>query len=943
MKKEITGKDIIKKEIIKKDVIAKDIIRKERKNLYQLIYKIYMCSGTIFFAGLAIMLSYLGTLEKFDQQASDFIYQILNYRIQEPVVSIIAIDDNTVEALGEYGGWSRSRTADLIELLNGSGAAPTVIGIGLDYSQEKDAEGDAALVEICKQYSNVCISAAVFTDNTPALPQAPLSPKQEPEKDSSFFLKPETNSPVPVTGISLPYSELLPYISTGVINNLQISPDGYTRTAVTTVTYNDTEYDSFAMAAYKMYMNFLDKEVKIPRVDDDNSFTFTYTRKSKDYSVYSFYDVISGNVDLSVFENDIVFIGDYTSADSTFKVPNQRSMQMQGIEVQANILEALLSQKTGQAVPYSSMFAFYAIFAVVFFIATSYSSRSQTFIAATLLLLFQLAVCAVLNLFGYYILILIPAILVIMITIFNLTIRYAVTKRNNYQLESAFKKYVDKSIVNEIVQNGSIDMHIGGVKKDIAVLFVDIRGFTSLSENMEPEQIVEILNKYLTLAANAVAKNNGTLDKFIGDAAMAVFNSPLDLEDYEYKAVCAAWDLLSSAHALNDFCEKQYGKQVAFGIGIHCGKAVIGNIGCESRMDYTAIGDTVNTASRLEGAAAPGQILISAEMKERLGTRILTSFAGEFALKGKKNKVPAYIIEGISETDIPDAITEDTLQIRNQTDMTVSSIEGTPQKKCPGKLYCIPSLAQLSDYAEFSRQYNAAFEYNDFFIPDVLDDEEKKNSIIAQYMSLDRDRSEDTLHGAFLDICINSSDPQIFTVSDIRVHQCMDIARKMGLKAVIFHTNYIVNFRLKSYLDGWLSLNEAYWKKLLQEYPQQQIYIENMFDDTPELLTALAGRMKDEPRFAVCLDTAHAFISGSPLNNWFDSLKPYAAHLHVNDNNRYEDLHCPVGSGSFPWDDFQRWVTSLEHKPSLLIEVRSFEDLQKSVNYMKEHQIYPFD
>jgi adenylate cyclase len=222
-------------------------------------------------------------------------------------------------------------------------------------------------------------------------------------------------------------------------------------------------------------------------------------------------------------------------------------------------------------------------------------------------------------------------------------------------MEKAFKKYVDKSVVNELVNNGALEAKIGGVRKDVAVLFVDIRGFTSLSESLPPEQIVEILNQYLALAANAVEKNSGTLDKFIGDAAMAVFNSPFDLEDYEYKAVHAAWDLLLSAKELNEFCQTQYQKQVTFGIGIQCGEAVIGNIGCEARMDYTAIGDTVNTASRLEGVAAPGQILISEEMNERLNGRIKTSFAGEFSLKGKKNKVNAYSVEGIWE-QIPGTI-----------------------------------------------------------------------------------------------------------------------------------------------------------------------------------------------------------------------------------------------------------------------------------------------
>lgn len=282
--------------------------------------------------------------------------------------------------------------------------------------------------------------------------------------------------------------------------------------------------------------------------------------------------------------------------------------------------------------------------------------------------------------------------------------------------------------------------------------------------------------------------------------------------------------------------------------------------------------------------------------------------------------------------------TEQQRQTLSISGETVRRIE-VPMKR---QLSCIPSITQLSDYMEFSRQFHAAFEYNEFFLPAVLDNEEKRRSLMFQYMNLDRDRSNDTLHGAFLDICINSDDPKIFAISDLRVRQCMEIAKEMGVKAVIFHTNYIVNFRLPSYLGNWLDKNEIYWKNILNEYPEQNIYLENMFDDTPDLLTRLAKRMENVPRFAVCLDTAHAFISGSPLHRWFDSLKPYISHLHINDNNGIADLHQPVGSGIFPWNDFQQWIMSLEKKPSLLIEVRNFEDLQKSVEFMQENHIYPF-
>ena len=260
-------------------------------------------------------------------------------------------------------------------------------------------------------------------------------------------------------------------------------------------------------------------------------------------------------------------------------------------------------------------------------------------------------------------------------------------------------------------------------------------------------------------------------------------------------------------------------------------------------------------------------------------------------------------------------------------------------------LYCIPKPNQLDKFVAFSKEYHAGFEYNDFFLPFVLDQPEIVEELINLYTSLDRDRSEDTLHGVFLDICVNSDDPMIFRASDYRIHQSMDIATKLGVKAVIFHTNHIPNFRLKSYRENWLSRNAGYWKALLEEYPRLQIYLENMFDDDPELLALLAKELKDEPRFGVCYDLAHAFISHTELSAWGDALLPYTKHLHINDNDKEEDTHCAVGSGSLSWDLYRSFIDRCpkDHRPTTLIEVRSFEDLMSSVTYMKEQKLYPFD
>ena len=259
-------------------------------------------------------------------------------------------------------------------------------------------------------------------------------------------------------------------------------------------------------------------------------------------------------------------------------------------------------------------------------------------------------------------------------------------------------------------------------------------------------------------------------------------------------------------------------------------------------------------------------------------------------------------------------------------------------------VYCIPKWEQIGQFLSFSEKYQAGFEYNDFFLPFVLDQPELVQDIIARYKALNRDRSEDTLHGVFLDICVHSDDPMIYKVADYRIHQSMNIAKELGVKAVIFHTNHIPNFRLSSYLKNWLDRNERYWRSLLAEYPKLCVYLENMFDEDPQLLAELASRMADEPRFGVCFDFAHAFISHTPLSDWCDAMHPYARHLHINDNDRQEDSHHPVGQKNLPWEVYNQYIAALPEgaKPSVLIEVRSYEDLEASVSYMTEHNMYPF-
>ena len=171
-----------------------------------------------------------------------------------------------------------------------------------------------------------------------------------------------------------------------------------------------------------------------------------------------------------------------------------------------------------------------------------------------------------------------------------------------------------------------------------------------MSEVLSPEEVVEILNKYLTLTSDCVFANHGTLDKFVGDCTMAFWGAPIAQEDYVMNACRCAMDMVKGSEALSRELMERFGRTVSFGIGINVGDAVIGNIGSDKRMDYTAIGDTVNTAARLEANAPAGMIFISRAVADELGERIRFHSIGDtIKLKGKKDGFEILVLDGIEE------------------------------------------------------------------------------------------------------------------------------------------------------------------------------------------------------------------------------------------------------------------------------------------------------
>lgn len=226
--------------------------------------------------------------------------------------------------------------------------------------------------------------------------------------------------------------------------------------------------------------------------------------------------------------------------------------------------------------------------------------------------------------------------------------RLSRSERERRRLTAMFGRYVSEHVMQTLLASGELPA-LGGSRREITVLFSDIRGFTTLSEQLAPEEVVEVLNAYFERACSVLLEEEATIDKFIGDAVMAEFGAPLAQPDHADRALRAALDLQKTAHEFAHWMKERFaGRELpefAIGIGLHSGAAVVGNIGSSRRMEYTAVGDTVNTASRLEGMTKTVgcPILISRSTYEALRDKAAYRFGRwhRLSVKGRRQEVEA--------------------------------------------------------------------------------------------------------------------------------------------------------------------------------------------------------------------------------------------------------------------------------------------------------------
>jgi len=562
---------------------------------------------------------------------------MLEYRAQDmalqrpgllhPDIIVVGIDAITLSEFGTFWHWSRPRVAEAINILNSDpdGARPAVIGIDILFSEQGlIEEHDLMLVDALRDADNVVLASSIEIGDDPELMLLDT-----------------------IIGHQKPFPELLPYAPHGLVNGI-FDRDGFLRHALLWERYHSEKLYSFPVVVAMKYLGITEPDSFIR---ENAEMFLRYTGEPGDFFWFSFSDIFEPDFDPLIFDDAIVLIGPYAlGMMDHYPVPIQHEAPMYGVEILANVTQAILDEAFKLRAPVWADRLIVAAFIVFGMLIGEILKLRRTliiFLAAAVGYYF-----AALTIFGQGIVlpVLTPPLMLGLVFLYQFTYQYIIQAAEKSRLRATFGKYVAPEIVNTLIKSGEADSDATERKKHIAVMFVDVRGFTAMTESLRdtPEHIVRTLNEYLELTSTAVFNNGGSVDKFIGDATMALFNGFVPLEDYVYKAVCAAWEMTMGAEKLNKSLKERFGVDLSFGIGIHCGDAIVGNLGPSFRKDYTAIGDTVNTAARLEANAAPSEVLISRDIYDLLGDRIEAKPMGEIPLKGKSKPIEIFSLTNLT-------------------------------------------------------------------------------------------------------------------------------------------------------------------------------------------------------------------------------------------------------------------------------------------------------
>jgi len=594
-------------------------IFKKHTRLYYLI--------SFLLTAVLAMLVYAEPFVYFERKTVDWRMNVLDIMTNKNIV-LIGITEEDIEKLGPLP-WARDIHAQAINKL--TELNPAVIGYDVVFSGSKDKAADDSMVKATQSAKNV-----IF----------PVYAQKVEEK----------NGVLNGSDLILPFNELAASASSLGHNTFLGDPDTVVRRIAPVLVTDMGTLDSLALSLDKQYCGINEETKpeklqvnygpkKIP-VDEQGLMTLMFTRTSNASAIIPFNKLLAGELSQEDVNGKIVIVGGASPGIGNFyHAPGGKNMSE--LEFQANALNTIMSQRFFREMGKSQIVTTILIIGILTTILFSLLSP----VYGLILMLCIWGVYGGIAFYATYKIDLFLEMISPMLTVFiiyaaSVIYGYVWERKEKKKITRTFGRYVAPQVVDEILKYGEFT-EVKSNKQEVTVLFVDLSGFTPLSESLPPEQLVEILNEYLELVINTVYKYEGTIDKFIGDAVMVIFNAPLPVDKHELKAVISAVEIQAKLIKLSSKIEERYGQKISASIGINTGEVILGNIGALNRVEYAAIGDNVNIAARLQSLAKGGQIIISSSTYQAVEESVKATPLGKQKVKGKQEALDVYQIDQI--------------------------------------------------------------------------------------------------------------------------------------------------------------------------------------------------------------------------------------------------------------------------------------------------------
>ena len=594
-------------------------------------------------------------------------------------VVIVEITEKSFETLPHRYPWPHSYYAKVVRNLYRAGALGVAIDVLFDQPDASDSTSDTEMRNAMRDTRIVVVAGKTSTDNREYVVREKNYGSIYYDTDSSIGI---VQVPGDDDGIYRRYQPMtydryddhfLPSLSFGALNKVfTLAPDYVATSGSGVFTYLDRVIPK--ADATTMYVNFCGpdetfKHIPFADVIDDSSFK-TKEEIALDADINTFDDPDMGYLQSGFFKNKVVLIGSRMPTEKDiFNVPIGKGWRtgdntMYGVEIHANIIQNVLDRNFLSREPVWVDLAgvlFFSFFTFLGIIRIRALKLRYHFINELIGSVFLLGVIAFVGLgsvllfmrYNYVAIVTSPTLAIIMGYIGAVVFTFLAERKQKTMIKGMFSQYLNPAFVNQLVENPE-KLRLGGERKELTVFFSDIAGFTSLSEKSSPEALVALLNEYLSVMTEIILQHDGTLDKYEGDAIMAFWGAPVDQPDNALRACRAALAMQKKLVSIREEWKRDGKPDLHVRIGLNTGDMLVGNMGGAGRFDYTVIGDSVNLASRLEGANKQykSQIMLGPLTYKRVAEHVVARELDMLIVVGKSEPVKVYELLGLKEEGV---------------------------------------------------------------------------------------------------------------------------------------------------------------------------------------------------------------------------------------------------------------------------------------------------